>query len=193
MQRPLASSSEMKAAAEWKSADSSASRSHSRVGAIRASSSTSSDVTAELLELEQASLDADARGPVAADAGRPHHSVAGHEEHEAVLGTEASDGARRSRVPGERSELSVAHDLATRQRAQALCDGALKRRRPVEVERDIRERDVVASENEVRRPTSSDRFFALESSCESAPNRNSCASTTPSAVQSSPTPHPGTA
>ena len=132
--------------AAWKSAESSARRSHSRCGAIVASSSrTSSDViTADALEREEPPLDL--------DSGRRRTRRCRARRRLDDTGRRTRTGSRRrtrpqlARRPGstrERGELAVRHDLAARHRAQRLDERALKRRRPVEVERRRRRRHVL--------------------------------------------------
>ena len=61
--------------------------------------------------------------------------------------------ARAARgAPGERGELAVADDLAPGHGAQRRGERGLERRRPVLVERNVRERDPLAREIAVQTP-----------------------------------------
>ena len=93
--------------AKWKSADSSASRSHSRSGAIAASSVRTSSEN-DTLELQEPPLVAGAERAVRAEPVRADDAVAGHDDPEAVRGADRADapaarsGGRRARRPRRR-------------------------------------------------------------------------------------------
>src|SRR5215213_6974697 len=86
--------------AEWKSAETSASRQHPRRGAIAASSARRSSESGMPLEPQQPALVRETERAVAADPGRADDAVARDEEPEAVLGAEGPGGARRAGVAG---------------------------------------------------------------------------------------------
>src|SRR6266487_94682 len=131
--------------AEWKSAESSASRSHSRAGAIAASSLRTSSES-DTFELQQPALVPDTAGAVATDPVRGDHAVARDDEGKPVVRANRAGGALRVRVAGERRQLAVGDDLAPRNIAQRLDDCSLELGQPVELERDIRERVARACE-----------------------------------------------
>src|SRR5688572_18119893 len=74
--------------AEWKSAETSASRQHVRVGAIAASSARRSSESGMTLEPEELALVVDAERAVATDVVRADDAMAGQEEREAVVRAE---------------------------------------------------------------------------------------------------------
>src|SRR5206468_1660568 len=83
--------------ATWKSPEISASRSHSRAGAIAASSSRkSSESVGIALQREKAPFVAGAVGAVRAEAAGGDHAVARDEDREPVARTEAACGPRCS-------------------------------------------------------------------------------------------------
>ena len=100
----------------------------------------------DTLEREQPTLDRDACGTVAADARGADHTVARKEEQEPVPCAEGPDSSLRARATRQRSKLPVADDLAARNGAQACGDGELKRRGPAQVECDVVELRILASE-----------------------------------------------
>jgi len=75
--------------------------------------------------------------------------VAGDDERVPVRGAERPCGTCRAGPTRERRELAVRDDVAARHRAQRLCEVALERRRPPEVDLDIREVVGVACEERV--------------------------------------------
>src|SRR2546430_16819184 len=79
----------------WKRPESSASRSHSLLGEIAASSSRRSSESAMALECEQAPLVAGAVGAVRAEAARGDDAVARNEDREVAPRAEAPGCARR--------------------------------------------------------------------------------------------------
>src|ERR1051325_7411410 len=131
--------------AEWKSPESSASRSQSAVGATRASSRLTSSES-DMLERQKAALVRRAEGAVPADTLRADDAVARDEDAEAVLRTERPCGAGGSGTAGERGELAVRDDVAARNRAQRTRELALERRQVVEIEIHVGEVDVGARE-----------------------------------------------
>src|SRR3954454_23447774 len=96
--------------AAWKSAESSARRSHSRSGAIAASSLRTSSEK-DILELQQAALVLDTARAVASDPGRGDHAVARDDELKAIVRADRTGCPLRIRVTGERRQLSVGDDL----------------------------------------------------------------------------------
>src|SRR5581483_11706436 len=122
--------------AVWKSAESSASRSQPRFGAIAASSFRRSSES-DTLELEQSTLVADAERSVRAHAVRGDDAMAREQDRDPVARAEGSGGAVRVRVARERSELAVRDRLGVGHGAECLGDRSLERRAPVEVELDV--------------------------------------------------------
>src|SRR5688572_23933309 len=102
--------------AEWKSADTSASRQQPRLGAIAASSERRSSESAMALQREETALVPDAERPVAPDPPGADDTVARHEEREPVVRAECARGAGGARVPGELRQLAVGHHRAPRDR-----------------------------------------------------------------------------
>src|SRR5262249_57763361 len=80
--------------AKCSSAESSASRSHSRAGAIPASSLRTSSEN-DTLELQQPALVGEAERAVRAQPVGCHHAVAGNEQREAVRRADRADGPLR--------------------------------------------------------------------------------------------------
>src|SRR5262249_3930627 len=88
--------------ATWKRPESSASRSHSFMGAIAASSSRRSSESDIAFEREQAALVAEAVGAVRAEAAGGDDAVARNEDGEAASRAEAPGRTRRTRRAGKR-------------------------------------------------------------------------------------------
>ena len=65
--------------------------------------------------------------------------MAGDDERKAILRAHGASGARRTRTSGERRELAVRDDLASRDRTESVDDRPLERCRPFEVELDVAE------------------------------------------------------
>ena len=133
-----------RAPAVWKSAEISARRSQRRLGAIAASSArTSSASEPELTAARPRARAAVASAPAPRAPYPPIPFAAttrwhGMIERVAVLGAERPGRPRRAGPPGESSELAVRDDLAPRDRARGRGEVALQRRRPVEIDRDVR-------------------------------------------------------
>src|SRR5215471_170608 len=102
------------APAVWNSADSSARRSHSRFGAIAASSLRRSSESGMPLEREQTTLVLDAARPVRTEPVRGYDAVARDEDRQRVPRAERPRRARGSGPAGERGKLAVGDDLAAR-------------------------------------------------------------------------------
>jgi len=116
--------------------------------------------------------------------------MARDDEREAVVRADRPGGALGVRVPGERRKLAVADDLAPRNVAQGLDDGALKR--------GVASRSILTSANESRAPVKYERSLAASSFEGSSqpsvaiPEGSSCQSSVSPSSQSSPTPQPST-
>src|SRR5207237_5541411 len=94
--------------AVWKSAESSASRSQRRAGAIAASSLRRSSASGKrTLELEQAPLVADAERAIRAEPAGRDHAMARQQHREAVPRAERPRRAVCVRVARQRRELAV--------------------------------------------------------------------------------------
>src|SRR5688500_17916220 len=98
--------------AEWKSAETSASRQQPRAGAIEASSLRSSSESAMALQAQEPALVRDAERAVRADTAGPDDAMAREKEREPVARAEGADGALRAWVPCERGQVAVGDDLA---------------------------------------------------------------------------------
>ena len=138
--------------AVWKSAESSASRSHRRSGATRgelgprvgrerARAHSSVPSSASRRRLSRAP-----DGPYPPEHVRlplpgGDDPVTRHDEREDVPGAEAAGGPRGAGPPGERGEPAVRHDLAPRERARRREQLALERAQPVLVDLDVVVRD----------------------------------------------------
>jgi hypothetical protein len=133
--------------AEWKSADSSACRSHSRSGAIAASSLRTSSEN-DILEREQAALVLDPTRAITPDPVGGDNSVAWNDERKAIPGTDGASRPLRVRIAGQGGQLPISHDFAPRDLSKRLDDRALKGREAVQIELDVPER--VALTLEVR-------------------------------------------
>src|SRR5262245_56984794 len=131
------------APAVWKSADSSASRSHSRRGAIAASSFRRSSLSGIAFEREQPALVLDTARPVGAETRRRDDAVARHEDRQRVVRAERPRGARGPGPAGKRRQLPVGDHLSARHGAQRASELVLERS-PVDVELHVVERHVLA-------------------------------------------------
>ena len=94
--------------------------------------------SAHAFEREQAPLQLRPGAAVAADPVRRDDPVARDDQRVAVVGAERSRRARRPGPAGERGELAVGDDLAPGDRPGGRGELALQRRRPLEVDRDVR-------------------------------------------------------
>src|SRR5947207_12589829 len=133
------------APAVWNSTDSSASRSHSRRGAIAASSFRRSSESRIPLEREQPPLVLHAARAVRAKTRRGNHTVARNEDRQRVLGAERPGCARRAGASGQRSQLAIGDNLASRDALQGARELLLERC-PLMLELDVVERDLLAGE-----------------------------------------------
>lgn len=132
--------------AVWKSADSSARRSHSRAGAIAASSLRRSSASVKTLEGEQPALVPEPERPIRAEPARADDPMARHEDGKAVAGAERPCRTRGAGAAGQRCELPVRHDFAARNRPQGGSDRLAEPGQPVQLEVDVAEVDGVAGE-----------------------------------------------
>src|SRR5262249_29480840 len=139
--------------ATWKSPESSASRSHSRAGAIAANSSRrSSDSNGVALELEQAALVADSVRAVGAQARGPDDTMAGNEKAEAVSRAEAAGRAGGPRRPRERGELAVGDGLPAGDGPERGRTAVEERSLVVEVDRHVLQRHELTGEIRLEQP-----------------------------------------
>ena len=72
--------------------------------------------------------------------------MARHDEREAVGGAHGPGGTWRLWPSRERRELPVRDELASRHSPQGVDDRALQGRRPLEIDRDVREGHVLSAE-----------------------------------------------
>src|SRR5262249_2159079 len=98
------------------------------------------------LELQETTLVVDAERAVAAESPGGDDAVAWKDERQPVVGAEGAGRPRRLRTAGERGELAVADRLTVGHGAQGLCDRALERRAPLQIDGDVPERHPLALE-----------------------------------------------
>src|SRR2546422_9480129 len=105
-----------------------------------AASSLRTSSESDTFELQQPALVSDTAGAVATDPVRGDHAVARDDDGKPVARADRAGGALGIRVAGKRGELAVGDDLAPRNVAQRLDDGALELRIAVEVDLHVGER-----------------------------------------------------
>src|SRR5688500_7164541 len=138
--------------AERTRAESSARRQHIFRGEIAASSERTSSERLMSLQGKEAARVLGAERTERAEARCRDHAVARNDEREAVARTERAGRALRIRMSRQRSQLSVRDALAVRNLPQRLRNRSLERRRPREIELDVREVDPLPVEVPLQRP-----------------------------------------
>src|SRR5215211_2919020 len=138
--------------AERTRAESSARRQHIFRGAIAASSERTSSERLMPLQSQEAALVLGPERTERAEARCRHHAVARNDEREAVARAERAGRALRVRMSRQCSQLSVRDALAVRNLPQRLCNRPLERRRPREIELDVREVDPLPAEVPLQPP-----------------------------------------
>src|SRR5581483_10099458 len=122
--------------ATWNRPESSASRSHSSMGAIAASSSrSSSDSFGIPLEGKQTPLVAGAVRAIRTETPRGDDSMARDEDRKVAVRAEAPGGTRGTRSTRERRELTVRDDLTSRNRPERVGAARQKRGPVLQVDR----------------------------------------------------------